>query len=199
MVKVAIFHEGNEKKTHDNELLKLLIKNLGLAIEKVKFVGMGGKSNFFNINYNEQGKFENENYRELLLDIKREAIKKVLFVIDADYFDDDEVYGGFENTKNEIKKVFKELNIENIADFYITCDPQEKCGYLESFILSTIPNEQKECINNFLDCSNFKSKENHKAILNQIYKIAYPEAPFDFSHPNFNELKEKLQNLFEGI
>jgi len=191
MVKVAIFHEGNVKRTHDNELLKLLIEALGLPLNKVKFVGMGSKNNFF--------KKDNNNYKELLLDIKREAIKKVLFVIDADYSENDSIYGGFENTKNEIEKIFRELKIEQISDLYITCDPQNRSGYLESLILSTIPDEQKKCIEYFLDCSNFKSKENHKAILNQIYKIAYPQAPFNFSHPNFDELKGKLMDLFDGI
>jgi len=190
MVKVAIFHEGNAKKTHDNELLKLLIKALELPINKIKFVGMDTKSNFF--------KKENDNYKELLLDIKRKAIKKVLFVVDADYRENDSKYGGYQNTKIELEKIIKALSLENTSDIYITCDPNDKSGYLESLILSTIPKEQKECIENFLECSDFKSKENHKAILNQIYKTAYPKAPFDFTHENFNELKQKLQTLFEG-
>jgi len=190
MVKVSIFHEGNAKKTHDNELLKLLIEVLELPLDEVKFVGMGNKSNFF--------KKENDNYKELLLDIKRKAIRKVLFVIDADYIENDTLYGGFENTKRELEKVIKELGLKSISDIYITCDPDDRSGYLESLILSTIPKEQKECIENFLECSDFKSKDNHKAILNQIYKTAYPKAPFDFSHKNFNELKQKLKNLFNG-
>jgi len=190
MVKVSIFHEGNAKKTHDNELLKLLIEALELPLDKVKFVGMGGKSNFF--------KRENDNYKELLLDIRRKAIRKVLFVVDADYIENDTLYGGVENTKRELEKVIKELGFESISDIYITCDPNDRCGYLESLILSTIPKKEKECIENFLECSDFKSKDNHKAILNQIYKIAYPKAPFDFTHKNFNELKQKLKNLFNG-
>jgi len=190
MVKVSIFHEGNAKKTHDNELLKLLIEALELPLDKVKFVGMGAKSNFF--------KKENDNYKELLLDIKRKAIRKVLFVIDADYIENDTLYGGVENTKRELEKVIKELELKSISDIYITCDLDKRCGYLESLILSTIPKEQKECIENFLECSDFKSKDNHKAILNQIYKTAYPKAPFDFSHKNFNELKQKLKKLFNG-
>jgi hypothetical protein len=191
MVKVAIFHEGNSKKTHDNELLKLLLQELDLPYDRVKFVGMGSKSNFFNL--------DNANYKELLLDIKREAIAKVLFVVDADYVENDSVHGSYENCVNELTKIKEALGIEDICDIYITCDPETKDGYLESLILSSIPEKEKKCIEDFLDCSEFKSKENHKAILNQIYKLAYPNAPFDFSHPNFNELKLKLKNLFEGI
>jgi hypothetical protein len=189
MVKVAILHEGNEKKTHDNELLKLLITKLNLDLNRVTFIGMGNKSNFF--------KKEFIKYKRLQQHIQREAIEKVLFVIDADYEQNDLRYGGYNNTKKEIQKIIKELKLENYSDIYITCDPLEQCGYLESLILSSIPIKQKECIENFLECSEFKSKENHKAILNQIYKIAYPNAPFDFSHSNFDELKTKLKKLFE--
>ncbi|MDO8261063.1 MAG: hypothetical protein Q7T50_06245, partial [Candidatus Magasanikbacteria bacterium] len=89
-----------------------------------------------------------------------------------------------------------ELSLSGLSDIYVTCNPNTKDGYLESLILSSIPKKQKECIETFLNCSEFKSKDNHKSILNQIYKIAYPNAPYDFSHKNFDELKQKLQNLF---
>ena len=189
MVKVAILHEGNSKKTNDNELLKLLLKELSLDIDRVEFFGLGSKSNFF--------KLDNDRYRRIKVQLKEKVLSKVLFVVDADYIENDATYGGVENTKSELLKIIKELDIESHSDIYITCDPTEQCGYLESLILSTIPQEQKECIETFLECSDFKSKENHKSILNQIYKTAYPKAPFDFSHQNFNELKQKLKNLFK--
>ncbi|NOZ90920.1 MAG: hypothetical protein GXO60_06520 [Epsilonproteobacteria bacterium] len=186
---VAILHEGNAKKTADNELLKLLIENLNLDITNVKFFGIGTKSNFF--------KIDNRAYKELLMEFHENIISKILFVVDADYQENDLKYGGYENTKKELEKVINELGLKNYSDIYITCDPKTKSGYLESLILSSIPKKQKECIEDFLDCSEFKSKENYKAILNQIYKIAYPNAPFDFSHPNFNKLKQKLKNIFK--
>ena len=189
MVKVAILHEGNNSNTHDNELIKLLIEKLDLNIDEFKFFGMGSKCNFFKVDY--------KNYKELKLDIDLGNVSKVLFVVDADYEENDKTYGGYTNTKQELEKIIEELEIKDISDIYIMCEPASQCGYLESFILSTISKKQKECIETFLDCSEFKSKENHKAILNQIYKIAYPNAPFDFSHPNFDELKEKLKNLFK--
>jgi tRNA nucleotidyltransferase (CCA-adding enzyme) len=189
MVKVAILHEGNSQKTHDNELLKLLIENLGLNINKVEFFGMGYKSNFFDQ--------ENTKYKRLKLQIQEKEVNKVLFVIDADYVENDAIYGGVENTETKLQKTIDALGIAEHSTIYVTCDPSEQSGYLESLILSTIPDEQKECIETFLECSDFKSKENHKAILNQIYKTAYPNAPFDFSHQNFNELKQKLKNLFK--
>ena len=188
MVKVAIFHEGNENKTNDNELLKLLLEKLELPSKRVKFIGMGTKSNFF--------KLDNKNYRQLKMDVDSEQICKVLFVVDADYEANDAVYGGYTNTQKEIQKIITELGIAAISDIYITCD-NTKCGYLESLILSTIPDERKKCIEDFLGCSEFKSKENHKAILNQIYKAGYPDAPYDFEHSNFDTLKQKLKNLFD--
>jgi hypothetical protein len=185
---LAILHEGNANKSADNNLIKLLVKGLNLNEKNVKFFGMGTKSNFFKPN--------SSAYKELLSEIKDETISKILFVIDADYEKNDSKYGGYKNTKIRLEKVINRLKIKNCSDLYITCDPNTKNGYLESLILSSIPKEQKECIETFLDCSEFKSKENDKAILNQIYKSAYPKAPFDFSHKNFNELKQKLQNLF---
>ncbi len=188
MVKVAILHEGNSNKTNDNELLKLLLNDLGFDENEVEFFGFGSKSNFF--------KLDNTKYKRLKLQIEEESINKVLFVVDADYEINDTKCGGYENTKLELEKIISDLSLSEISDIYVTCDPQTEDGYLESLILSSIPKKQKECIETFLDCSEFKSKENHKSILNQIYKKAYPDAPFDFQHPNFDELKQKLQNLF---
>ncbi len=99
MVKVAIIHEGNSNKTHDNKLIKLLLENLKLDENKVQFFGIGTKSNFF--------KTEHETYKELSLHIKNETVGKVLFIVDADYNDNDKVYGGFKNTNDEIKKIQK--------------------------------------------------------------------------------------------
>ena len=189
MVKVAILHEGNSKKTNDNELLKLLLKELNLDFNRVEFFGVGAKSNFF--------KSDNMSYKFLNKEINNRNISKVLFVVDADYEENDITYGGYENTEKKLNTIRKSLSIEGISDIYITCDPSDRCGYLESLILSSIPEKQKECIETFLECSEFKSKENHKSILNQIYKTAYPNAPFDFSHKNFDQLKTKLKNLFE--
>lgn len=187
---IAILHEGNAQKTADNKLIKLLIEDLNLDETKVRFFGLGSKSNFF--------KKEIDAYKELLIDIQEEIISKVLFIVDADYEKNDKSYGGFENTLTEIIHIRKELNIYDISDLYITCDFDTKEGYLESLILSSISQTQKQCIETFLECSEFKSKENDKAILNVIYNNAYPNAPYDFSSEKFDVLKQKLKKLFEG-
>ena len=93
-------------------------------------------------------------------------------------------------------EIITKLQFQSVSSTYIMRDPISKVGYLESFILSTIPEQQKTCIERFLDCSQFKSKENHKAILNQIYKMAYPNEPYDFKYPHFDELKTQLTRLF---
>lgn len=182
--RVAICCEGKSDKL----FLSDLMQHLKLPLNMAEFFMMGGKSFFFQTN--------NKNYIDLLQKTSDGEIGKVLFVLDADDITGNAVCGGYENTEAEMQKTIKKLDIANISDTYITCDGT-KCGYLESLILSTIPDDRKKCIEDFLSCSEFESKENHKAILNQIYKAGYPNAPFDLEHPNFDELKEKLKNLFK--
>lgn len=180
---VAILCEGKS----DKEFLELLLDNLSIEKDSCVFYILGNKSNFF--------KKDNTKYTELLEDIELEKITKTLFVIDADNIENDSNYGGYDNTERELQNIIKELGLNN-CDIFIMCDPQTRIGYLESLILSTISPEQKQCIDDFLSCSEFKSKDNHKAILHQIYKQAYPQYPYDFSHSNFEILKQKLQDLF---
>jgi hypothetical protein len=196
-MKLVILHEGNEKKTNDNQLIRLLMESLNLNLEFVTFIGMGTKSNFFKA----------ENYPEFLINGANKTIDKILFIVDADYEypnkknpEEHNPTGGYENTQNALNEMIAELGFQEISSTYIMCDPITKNGYLESFILSTIPPAQKVCIENFLACSHFKSKENHKAILKQVYNMAYPkkegEEKYYFEHSHFDSLKEKLCNLF---
>ena len=187
---IAILHEGNNKKTQDNELIKLLINYLKLDCNQVEFFGMCSKSNFFKQDYIE--------YKKLKPMVESNEIEKILFIIDADDEKNDKVYGGYNNTENALLDMINKLCFSAISDFYIMCDPVNKTGYLESFILSTLPEKQKHCIEQFLECSEFKSKENHKAIVHSIYRMAYPEAPYNFEHSNFDLLKIRLTNLFSG-
>jgi len=191
-MKVSILHEG---KSIDKDFFKLLYTHLGIDEEvlkqRVNFIGMGNKSNFF--------KLENPNYRLLKDEIDREFVEKVLFIIDADY-KGNKNYDGYEETLKEIKSIQKQLNIEDISDTFISYDmnSEKKEGYLESLILSTLSDEEDACIKSFLEkCPEFRGKNSHKSIFNVIYKNAYPKAPYHFEHPNFNTLKTKLKNLFE--
>ena len=178
MVKSLIICEGK----NDKEFLKLLIEYLNIT--NVDIMVFGNKSNIF----------KSEKYSTILEEIGT-IYKNLLVIFDSDFIEDNNIYGGYENSEREIRKLFVELNIEKIADFYIVCDPISKNGYLESLILSTIPQSEKNCITNFLKCSKFKDKEQDKAILNRIYKLGYPESPYDFAHKHFDTLKNKLQKL----
>ena len=188
MVKVAICHEGHINKSLDNEIIKLLLEDLKLDVNRVEFYGFGSKSNFFKKDYAE--------YKNLQMAIKEQEIEKILFVLDADNEENDHIFGGHVKTGRGLRSVLSDLKLSSLSDFYISRNPITHTGNIESLLLSTIPQEQKECIENFLQCSEFKAKGNDKALLEQIYKLAYPNTPYNFKHKYFDELKEKLQNLF---
>ena len=181
-MKVAIICEGKD----DREFLEAFIKHLKIET-KANFHTFGGKSNLLD--------FTHKKYFELKNIVAAEP-HKLLFVVDADDENNDALYGGFQNTQQALNQVIAELKLEEVSSTYIMCDPTTHIGYLESLILSTIPDNKKSCIQSFLTCSEFKSKENHKAIWNSIYKTAYPNPPYDLSHSHFDELKNKLLSLF---
>jgi hypothetical protein len=180
-MKVAIICEGKS----DKEFLEELIQHLKIET-KPNFYIFGGKSFILNSEF--------KKYQELKNVVAAEPYK-LLFVVDADDAKKDVLYGGIDNTQRALNQALTDLKVGEVCT-YIMCDPTTKIGYLESLILSTISENQKNCIQSFLNCSEFKSKENHKAILNSIYKAAYPNTPYDFSHSHFDELKNKLISLF---
>lgn len=186
MVKVAIVCEGK----NDRDFFKRLIAHLGFSESNISFYMLGGKSKFFEL--------ANRNYQDLKLEVDSGQIDNVLFVVDADDEKSDMKNGGYENTQRALNALILELGFDEIGKTFIMCDPATKTGYLESLILSTISEKQRNCIACFLACSEFESKENHKAILNQIYDLAYPNAPFDFEHDNFDNLKRTLSYFFAG-
>ncbi len=181
-MKVAIICEG----TSDRDFLKAFMAHHKIEATP-NFYIFKGKSFILDATH---GKYE-----ELKSVVDAEP-HKLLFVVDADDAKNDVQYGGFQNTQQALNQVIAERKFEEVSSTYIMCDPTTHVGYLESLILSTISEHQKNCIQSFLDCSEFKSKENHKAIFNSIYNTAYPGAPYDFSHSNFDELKNKLLSLF---
>ena len=192
MKPIVILHEGNNKSSLDNKLIKKLIEYLKLdekdeskEFNKVKFYGMGVKSNFFNSDF--------VVYRELKQRIADDEVKQIFFIVDADSGHD----GGLEKTKNKLETVIAELKIETISQFFIMRNPKTNEGYVESFILSTIPEEKMKCIHQFLECTGFNAKDGDKSTYERIYKsIAHPLSPYNFDHPHFDALKTKLENLF---
>jgi len=182
---VKIICEG---KTDKNKIIELL-EFLDISYSDDYFIIMGNKSNFF--------KLDNSKYKTLQQLIKADKIDKILFIIDADYHEDNKEYGGYRNTKEKIEQLLLDLNIEKISDYYITCNPNTQDGYLESLLLSTVDNNLKQCYNEFLDCIDFKEKNQHKYIMEQLHKITQPNKPYNFNHKNFRELREKLIKLFQ--
>ena len=188
MVKLAICHEGHTNKSLDSQIIKLLLQDLNLDVNRVEFYGFGSKSNFFKKDY--------KVYKNVQMAIEEQEIEKILFILDADNEEDDHFFGGYGKTVDGLRSVLSDLRLSSVSDFYISRNPNTHTGNIESLLLSSIPQEQKECIDNFLQCSEFKAKGNDKALLQQIYKLAYPDTPYNFKHKYFDELKEKLQNLF---
>lgn len=186
MVRAAILHEGST----DKEFITKLLEHLELNPKNIHFGKLSSKSNFF--------KTEHGEYSKLKQFIDGGQIGKILFLIDSDCKENDAKYGGFENTENQLKQVAEKLGFQDIASFYIVCDPDNKTktGYLESLILATLPEQKRKCIECFVECSEMNPKKIHKRIINDLYSRAYPDPPYNFEHPHFDELKAELRNLF---
>jgi hypothetical protein len=179
---VKIICEGGD----DHSFLKLILNDLQankkLSENIIDFASyikpMGGKSKLL----------DSSKYKLLNKQIGTK-IKKVIFVFDCDFEDDDKNCGNFENSKKCIEKLIQELNWNIEIDYYIFNKN------LDYFIIETL--EQSE---NFLSCEKcfeLKKLNKNRKILTCIYQKLYPKKPYDFLHPNFNKLKDKLINLFK--
>jgi len=178
---VKIICEGSDDKTFLRLLLNDLkkttsvpdIENFDAYIEK-----MGGKSKLLN----------SSSYKLLNKQIQTK-IKKVLFIFDCDFEEDDKSCGGIQNSIDAIETLIKELDWKIEVDYYIFSKN------LDYFIIDTL--DKKD---NFLgceECFDLKELNKNRKILTCIYKSLYPKKPFNFEHQNFNELKQKLKNLFK--
>ncbi len=176
---VVILTEG---KTDIEFLKDFILTELKIQREKFEFKNFEGKDNIFKLNHKIYDEIENE------LDI----IDSILIAVDADDPNEPSPIRGYKKTEKELKELIKNLNFNIPIDYYIFCD-EKKEGYLESFLLSVLDNNQKECIQNFKEC--YKYDLTDKWVYNSFYK--QKKYPFDYSHPNFNELRNKLKNLFK--
>jgi len=181
---MIIICEGNDDKKFLMTLFNDLKKNNKiLNIDKLDnyIEVMGGKSKLL----------DTKKYQKLSMKIENGKITKVLFIFDADFEGDDKSCGGLEKSKKCIKNLIKELNWNIKTDYYIFD------RNLDYFLINTI---NDKCNNNFNDLINCleieKIKPNKKPIAN-LYKDLYPYPHFDFKNRAFNELKQKLINLFK--
>ena len=172
----------------DVKNIKKLLTFLEISFIDDDFLWTNGKSLLLNKDL--------DRYTILLKKIEDGFIQKVLFILDADDFENDQSLCGIENTMNKIETLQKDLKIEKISDYYIACDPNTKKGYFESLLLSTIDDEVKKCYEDFRVCSQLNSKAVDKNILTELHNLTKPEKPYDFNHPNFKDIKQKLEKLF---
>lgn len=118
-------------------------------------------------------------------------VNKVLFIFDADFEKDNKKTGGLKNSKDAIESLIQELKWNIPADYYIF----DNC--LDDFIINTLDKKQQKCFTEFDECFEIEDKNKNKKISTCIYKKMYPQSPYDFSHPSFDVLKQKLTDLFQ--
>ena len=178
---VKIICEGNDDKVFLRLLLTHLKKS-SLVPDINNFDGyievMNGKSKLL----------DSSNYTLLNKQIGTK-IKKVLFIFDCDFKADDKKYGGMKNSICAIENLIKELDWNIEIDYYIF-DKN-----LDYFIVDTL--DKKDSFLACEECFELKKLNKNRKILTCIYKSLYPKKPYDFSHPNFDKIKEKLEKLFE--
>ena len=180
---IAIVIESAKKaKSEQNHLIRILNlkkKENNIYLDnknrEIIFYKMGGQGELL--------KFEK--YKGLV-----QKSKDVFFVLDAD-----------ENYNNADKKI--KILIENLkkeygvkADYFISCNPHDKKGNIESLLLACLKNDLlKSCYSNFLEClgKNPLDKYNEKGVLQKLFEIEDP--PYDVECKYFELLKSKFYKL----
>ena len=179
---VRIFVEGEDDKKFIISLFSFLKKSQQLTFESNAnfddFITiMGNKSKLLNI----------DSYSDKSPIIKKKGIK-ALFIFDCDLETDDNTCGGIEKSEKCFNKLKEELDWSIPIDYYIFN------RNLDYFIAETI--EKEHCLFEIEECLELNSLKPNRKPLALLYSIMYPKAPYNLEHPNFDELKQKLQNLF---
>ncbi len=178
---MRIFCEGKDDKQFLIQLLRHLDTEgkLNSKPEYTKYIkSFGGKTKLL----------KDENYSAESKQIESGKIKKVLFIFDADFEEDNKTHNGLEKSEQCIENLIQELSWDVETDYYIFD------RNLDDFIIYTLENktELEACET----CFNLKEVNKNRKILTCIYNKLYPKQPYDFSHENFTPLKQKLINLF---
>ena len=171
---VAILYEGKTDKTFFDNLLASY--DLPNTEEARKYFDFQGVDNIFRLSH--------QHYDTLEEEISVGKISKVLIVVDAD--------NQYDEREKKLKILIGDLDLGVSVDYFIMCD-ENHMGNLESFLLSSLDDEQKECLKTFLDCYEYDFTDKH------IYNIFYKDKkhPFDFNTSAFSGLKSKLEELFD--
>lgn len=172
---VVIAYEGKS----DGEFFDSLLTAYNLS--KATYYDFEGKDNILNLAH----KYYAEIEKELM------KIDKMLIVVDADNEKDPNPNRGYEASEAVLIQLIKDLDFNIPIEYHIMCDSNKE-GNLESFLLSVLDDKQKDCIDSFKECYQYQLTD--KWAYNTFYK--QKKHPFYFSHTNFDELKQKLQNLF---
>ena len=182
---VRIFVEGEDDKKFIITILRFFIKNkeinLNNNFDDVIEV-MGNKSKLLN-------SLEYENISKLI----GKKIKKVLFIFDCDFEKDNKKCNGMEKSEECFDSLLKALNwkinIKKDKNLHIFNRNLDYC------IAETIGKEH--CLLEIEKCLELNTLKPNRKPLAALYAIMYPKNPYNFEHPNFNELKQKLKNLFK--
>jgi hypothetical protein len=186
MVNTAlILCEGGDDVGFLNKFCKEYLK---LNMNKLKIQKIGenndknGKSAFW----------EESTYQVIKQEVNYGQYSKVLFMVDADYSENDAKYGGLANTEKALTQIISTLEFTQKAKYFIACDPTNGTGNLEHLILSTIDDTKKECINELLNCVLEMEVHSDKKIVLSSYEAIFKESPYNYTHENFNKLRELI-------
>lgn len=187
---VRIFVEGIDDEKFIIKLLNDLKSSNDINVSKSFNFGsiinrFGGKKKLLDATH--------DKYQQVSKLIEIDEVKKVLFIFDCDFEEDDKNCNGMAKSKKCFEGLIKTLNWKIPHDFYIF-DKN-----LDYFLLQTI--NTKECYEHFnqlVECLDIeKVKPNKKPIAN-LYRDLYPAPHFAFEDDKFDVLKQKLKKLFEG-
>lgn len=183
--KSLILCEGGD----DVGFLRRYIKFLEIAENKIDIEKMSNKSGFF----------DKAKYSMIGQKVETGQYEKILFVLDADFVENDVVYGGYPNTEYKIREMIQQLGFDELADIFISCDPTTKNGNLEHLLLSTVEDKKKSCLECFIDCVDGLDANSNKKIVTTSYEVIFKDTPYNFDHINFEILKNKIIELVDRV
>ncbi len=184
---VRIFVEGEDDKKFIITLLRFLIKNREIDL------GLNNNfDNFIEIMGNKSKLLKSSEYEDISKQIGIK-IKKVLFIFDCDFEQDNRKCNGMEKSEECFDKLLEELNwnIEIKKDKHLHVFYRN----LDYCIAETIGKEH--CLLYIENCLQLNTLKPNRKPLSALYAIMYPKKPYNLEHENFNTLKQKLKNLFK--